>query len=140
MGWKNSPPFFCAFTETGADIANAHLTATLPMTMHPLESFTQTMPFPWASTFAPTVHHPCTTPPPQPLSYVGVYIDDFLALAQLPTMHATMRTLLHSIGDMFQDSQQTPRRAVISSTKLEKGTLPGPHANASWVGTWTRKP
>jgi hypothetical protein len=35
MGWTYSPPYFCAFTKTATDIANASLSHALPP--HPLE-------------------------------------------------------------------------------------------------------
>jgi hypothetical protein len=38
MGWTLSPPYFCAYTETSADIANHALqTEPDPTTVHPLE-------------------------------------------------------------------------------------------------------
>lgn len=45
MGWGQSPPFFCAFTETGADLANAHTQEATIWPQHPLETATQTLPF-----------------------------------------------------------------------------------------------
>jgi hypothetical protein len=50
MGWNNSPPYFCSFTETIADIANNTLTKPLPH--HPLEIIAQTTPFPTAGDYA----------------------------------------------------------------------------------------
>jgi hypothetical protein len=38
MGWKNSPPFFSAATETSADLANANLRHNISPPPHPLES------------------------------------------------------------------------------------------------------
>jgi hypothetical protein len=37
MGWNQSPPFFCAYTETVADMANSHT----PQGDHPLLTHTQ---------------------------------------------------------------------------------------------------
>ena len=37
MGWKNSPPFFSAATETAADLANTNLSNKLIPLPHPLE-------------------------------------------------------------------------------------------------------
>ena len=37
MGWKNSPPFFSAATETAADLANFAIQSNFPPAPHPLE-------------------------------------------------------------------------------------------------------
>jgi hypothetical protein len=122
MGWNGSPPFFCAFTETGADLANHRLRCSPPFPIHPLETVIQTTPFPWECAFTPSAHlPPLAFPPPAPLQYVDVYIDDFIALAQLPTAHNTMRTLLHTIHNVFHDVPDSGRRPVISLKKLAKG-------------------
>ena len=38
MGWKNSPPVFCAVTETAADLANTAITSQIQPLDHPLEA------------------------------------------------------------------------------------------------------
>jgi hypothetical protein len=58
MGWGHSPPYFCAFTETGADVTNTAVASCLPMPLHPLEASTQMSPFPWDASFAPTALPP----------------------------------------------------------------------------------
>jgi hypothetical protein len=107
MGWAASPPYFCAFTETGADLANAMTAHTCPIP-HPLELDIQTTPFP------PSSHHhhqaipsQQTSPPPEPLQYVDIYIDEFMAVAQPPTAPHVMRCLLHSIDSVFIDPPNT---------------------------------
>jgi hypothetical protein len=88
MDRAQSPPCFCAFTETAADLAN-----TPPCTvhsLHPLAPATQCTPLCPIDTFhaqalLPT--HP-GTPPSTPLQFVDVYLDDFMALAQRP-IHTT---------------------------------------------------
>ena len=68
MGWVSSPPFFCAVTETAADIANQHLAIPhLHPTPHPLR-FTADAP----SNFQPVSRFPLSLPhvlppPLQPL-------------------------------------------------------------------------
>ena len=37
MGWTESPPFFCAFTETACDLANQDLRKNVRAPPHPLE-------------------------------------------------------------------------------------------------------
>lgn len=49
MGWTESPPYFCAFTETVADLANGLLTTNTPVTfpsLHRLVSVASTRPPP----------------------------------------------------------------------------------------------
>jgi hypothetical protein len=130
MGWSNSPPYFCAYTETIADIANASL-ARLTMPPHPLEPRLQHDSLPTETTFTETAILPQGPTYLPPLSTVDVYLDDFMALAQPPVHTHTMRTLLHSIEAIFYDTPPTtPRRAVISHSKIDKG-------DASWSTTKT---
>jgi hypothetical protein len=122
MGWKNSPPFFY-FTETVADIANANL--NVPMPPHALEQCAQVAPI-------LDIHHyaiSAVLPPPDtcrqtPLQYVNVYIDDFIAAAQRPTITRTARALFHALDNVFSDTPDSPHRLVVSKS-LTKETLHG---------------
>jgi hypothetical protein len=126
MGWAQSPPYFCAFTETGADIANLHLIHRHNLPPHPLESMAQLEPLPLTTDYASSALLPHQTqPPPQPLAYADVYIDDFLAAAQPPCALQVHRALFHAIDSIFYNHPASPRRQVISSSKLAKG-------DASW--------
>ena len=139
MGWVSSPPFFCAASETAADIANIHLAVPqLHPTPHPLRHPADT-----ASNFKPVsraLPRPSDTPPmdpsvqpyhtylsPTPLAYVDLYMDDFLGLAQgHPALRERVRsTLFHSIDQVFRPrdpSIDSPaRRDPISISKLDKG-------------------
>jgi hypothetical protein len=85
MGWSHSPPYFCAFTEMVADVANS---APLPPSDHPLLPFT-TPRLPALPTWDPTtitLH----SPPAPPLQHMDVYIDDFIVVAQHPLAIPTM--------------------------------------------------
>jgi hypothetical protein len=122
MGWGLSPPYFCAFTETGADIANWHLTAPQPLPPHPLEDIAQTSPVPSDHEFAQSAAFPYQLcPSSQPLAYVDVYIDDFIGVAQRPCATHLRRCLFHTIDSIFHDAPTTARRATISESKLQKG-------------------
>jgi len=120
MGWAQSPPYFCAFTETCADMANAFLAYNTVLPTHALEAETQ-----------PTPHSPCqpprsrlpwqASPPNAPTAHVDVYIDDFILAAQRPRLDDTMRATVHSIETVFHDDPAAPRRQVISRSKLNKG-------------------
>jgi len=128
MGWAYSPPYFCSFTETAADLANQQLKlAVQPTSTHPLELTSQlpTVPVQHNLSF-----HPKYIPPPgpavaTPLQYVDVYIDDFLALAQQPTQTCTLHHTIASLLKIFRDDplpQDPPlRRHIISESKVYKG-------------------
>jgi len=121
MGWNHSPPYFCAFTETVADLVNQPTTTTLIHT-HP--------------TLAHTQHHhdaqqqqhpqPIPVPPPTsnplpPLEYVDVYMDDFIAIAQPPRHLPLMNKLLHAVDAVFLDPPHSNCRNIVSSNKIQKG-------------------
>jgi hypothetical protein len=121
MGWTYSPPYFCAFTETATDIANASLTnSTLPP--HPLEHTSQLATLPAEEQFHTTAFCPLGPPSLPPLAAVDVYLDDFMAIAQRPRHLPTMRSLLHSVDAIFYNTPHSAtRRAVISQSKIDKG-------------------
>jgi hypothetical protein len=118
MGWAQSPPFFCAFTETVADLVNA--TLHIPHADHTLLERTQALPLPKQPTFHPSaITYPRSNQPP--LAYTNIYIGDFMAVAQRPHHINTMNALLHNIHKVFHDPPHTLRRPVISESKLGKG-------------------
>ena len=104
MGWKNSPPAFCAASETAADIANTTIATHLNLPPHPLAAIAATVPVPGSTETHPRpffqsynadgandVSSPLSPPPtPDPslqhlrqhLAAVDVYMDDYMALAQ----------------------------------------------------------
>jgi len=125
MGWSQSPPYFCCFTETCADIANATIAAHSDLPPHRVEA-----------QIAPRLKSvPCgilppyqpwqAAPPSTPLAHVDVYIDDFLLTAQRSQTQNTLRAALHAISTVFPDNPDSPRRAVVSASKLAQG-------DASW--------
>jgi hypothetical protein len=126
MGWAQSPPYFCAFTETAADLANSTLHLPCQST-HPLELLSQQQPHA-APVNATMATHYSAPPGPllsTPLQHVDVYMDDFIALAQHPHLPGTLHHTLQSIFQIFRD-QSTPkdppqRRHIISTSKIEKG-------------------
>jgi hypothetical protein len=129
MGWKESPPYFCAFTETIADSTNIDLTIRVhEYTAHPLLFPSQQYDAKQPSHFQPTAVLPLGLPDTPPLSYTDVYMDDFCLLAQPPTQDRMLNTLLHNIDAVFADCPQSPRRQIISQSKLDKG-------DAAWSST-----
>jgi hypothetical protein len=128
MGWTHSPPYFCSFKETATDLANLALSSSHPdmAPPHLLEIPSQLHDVPQEPCFhdnilqPPTISH--TLPP---LSYVDVFIDNFIGLVQPPTAPGTLRRLLHSIDAIFRAHVKPDDKAsckqIISATKLEVG-------------------
>jgi len=115
MGWNQSPPFFCAYTETVADMANSYT----PQEDHPLLAQTQLHheePQPFHSTAF--VLGKASMPP---LQYIDVYLDDFITIAQQPLHMPLMNNLLHALYTVFIDRPSDTRRQVISANKIQQG-------------------
>ena len=152
MGWRNSPPIFSTATETIADLTNQRLLDETPAQPHPLdEQAEQVIPesplltaisegssssykdalvnsiaIAWPSAVSiPPARDPSLPSKSRPLSYVDVFVDDFLGLAQeYSNSRRVRRILMHAIDDVFRplDSEDGPfRRQPISLKKLEKG-------------------
>ena len=136
MGWKNSPPLFCAATETVADVINRQLLRNTTAAPHPLEHWAASRPGPRLP--VPTVNPAISVPVPiapdphlnhhtrRRLNYIDVYIDDFIGAAQgsKATRDNVRRVLLHGIDDVFRplSKQDHPsRKEPISVKKLKAG-------------------
>ena len=144
MGWVESPPYFCAATETIADLVNNWPAHVLPAP-HPMEEVSQTPP-PTNDTSlgGSPVFQPVSPPPsnpalpacqPEPLtgapsvlrpflrpvSHTDVYVDDFCQLIQGPPRARMnhLRRLLHSIDAVFRplDDNDSPLRKSVPSLK-----------------------
>jgi hypothetical protein len=106
MGWTDSPPYFCSFTETCADLANTH---KHNMFNHPFHYALQNGKAAQQPTFLDTAIFPMNiAPPPDPLSHTDVYIDDFMVLAQHPTQDFTLNNVLQHLHSMFEDDVHSP--------------------------------
>jgi hypothetical protein len=117
MGWNHSPPYFCAFTETVADLANqptttTHTHSTLADTQHLKDTLRQHF-----------LHTAVLKGPDmlEPLEYLDVYMDDFIAIAQPPRHLPLMNKLLHVLDAVFHDPPQSNRHTIVSKNKLQKG-------------------
>jgi hypothetical protein len=119
MGWRDSPPYFCAFTETCADLAN-------------MEAALGDHPYDYALIQQPehAIIHPAAShtiypynpqPPAAPLAFTDVYLDDFMIVAQPPKHYPSMNNLLYHLSTIFWDQQHSPRRLIVSQSKVEKG-------------------
>ena len=144
MGWAESPPAFCAGTETIADLANATLASDMRAldVPHRLDVVSETSTTVVSQSPASSSSSPCVPVPStsshrklqRPLQYWDVYLDDFLGLVQgnKYRRRRIKRALLHAMDKVFRplDSDDNPHRQEPASVKkLLKGD-----------GTWdTRK-
>jgi hypothetical protein len=122
MDWSYSPPYFCPFTETIADLSKRWCDS-LPQD-HPYSTVIQTS----AGTstlplhLAPSAILPYNPkPPPSPVVYTDVYLDDFMVVTQQPRHLTTMHNLLRAVHSVFRDPPNSPRRVVVSQSKVDKG-------------------
>ena len=155
MGWKNSPPVFSTVTETIADIANQRIQDnSYRPPKHHLDEMANAVPSPdptidpstsknptldpttdpsliaSRSKVAAAVQAPDTRDPSLPtreqyLSYIDIFVDDFMALAQgRLNKRRVRRILLQAIDQVFRplskDDPET-RREPVSIKKLQKG-------------------
>ena len=133
MGWILSPPYFCAFTETAADLANKalrlHNTRPRPHHLSTIADNPTNASPPDQPSIPATWNRPPLTPhvATTPLAYVDIYVDDFLALAQgdANTLDHVRSTLYHAIDTIFRplhpDDLPFQRKEPISEKKLHKG-------------------
>jgi len=113
MGWGHSPPWFCAFTETIADVSNNEWLPAQPASLHTLLQPSQAHNLPSHDQFhASAITLGTTTTPP--LAYMDVYIDDFLTVAQPPLHLPWLNYLLTALDQVFVDLPTANRRQVIS--------------------------
>jgi hypothetical protein len=120
MGWSLSPPYFCAFTETCADLNNALQPTTVS---HPYLTATDPqLDLPAHPHFSPSAQFPFNpAPPDRPIEYTDVCIDDFLLAVQRPQHVRLMHSLLHHLPSVFRDPTDSPWRANVSVSKVQKG-------------------
>ncbi|EJK61126.1 hypothetical protein THAOC_18432, partial [Thalassiosira oceanica] len=141
MGWKNSPPIFSTGTETAADLANQRLAARVHPAPHRLDDAAETVPSPppdrvaiksilkapkkQVGTAVPTTRDPSLPTRRRAATYIDVFVDDFVALAQQPgNGRRVRRILMHAIDDVFRPLDELDdefRREPISLKKLLKG-------------------
>jgi hypothetical protein len=134
MGWVESPPYFCAVTETIADIANRDIHTT--QGPHRLDALADTEPPQTPVTDPPTNYMPSVPQPSdtssrkqrgsqrrlqQRLAYIDIYVDDFLGLCQGNHRERTRirRVLLHAIDCVLAplDAEQHPQHNEPTSVK-----------------------
>jgi hypothetical protein len=134
MGWTESPPFFCAFTETICDLTNEALRKHQRFPAHHLEERAGREDFQPNTELGrdPFPQRPISVSHKrrlyeQPMALMDVFVDDFCGIGQQSTQNPLRnqrRALLHSIDRVFRpsDSGDAPdRKEPISVSKLDKG-------------------
>ena len=125
MGWCESPPFFCAATETGRDIISELYNRLDQLPPHPMEHWMLDN----TNTNTTSVTTKATTPAskePTTTNLIEVYVDDFIsATNQLDNKHLTQisRAVLHGIHSIFPPTNISNHCGgdPISEKKMEKG-------------------
>ena len=116
MGWKNSPPVFCTVTETAADLTNQklcdpsyqpgdHKLSLKAEQLHPYANIQEPQ---GGEDSNPTSIKPPANRDPSipikltPLSFVDVFMDNFIALGQIKgTCHHVQNVLMQAIDQGF---------------------------------------
>jgi hypothetical protein len=135
MGWKNSPPYFCAFTETVADVTNERIRCHQQPPRHRMDRVAESQPEPDTSaqvTVLPDAQAtrqsntavPAPISPPidpragpsthqhlnrqQPFGKFDIYVDDFLATAQgkARRRNRLRRILFHTLDEVLRPKDQ----------------------------------
>ena len=115
MGWTESPPFFCAASETARDIIQQLLNVELPP--HPLEHFM----LPTASDKLPKEAIDLA----HTMDLIEVFVDDFIGCTDNIT-HSHLvkftRAMLHGMHSIFQPPSVTGHKGgdPISEKKLKQ--------------------
>lgn len=117
MGWIESPPFFCAASETAQDVAADYM--EMPIGSLPDSKFIE-----WAIDSTDYRALPICDGANAGLKYVvEVYMDDYIGLA-IPALQPHLRhvanAIMHGIHDVFP-SNPLDTEDPISLKKLKKG-------------------
>ena len=144
MGWVNSPPLFCAATETVCDLTNHQLDRYTRLPAHRLDHLADSEPSPEppltpklqpiSATTAPSTSpsavpvpdRPYCGPKRKPLAAVDVYVDDFIGLGQgskrrLRNIRGTLFHCLDEVMRPLPPDDTKSRQEPASVKKLKKG-------------------
>ena len=126
MGWTESPPYFCAPTETIADLANAALRLHKTFPPHRLEHYAKPDTLHAREDIASRPFNRSRDPLSDLLRYIDVYIDDLVGLAQgeADELEIMPRAVLHSTDDVFRPlhpDDHPAREEPVSLKKLRQG-------------------
>jgi hypothetical protein len=144
MGWTESPPWFCAATETIVDLANSYCGTRWDPPQHPLERLASSAPAEEPSDRhvitvpAPSVSHTNLIPPlpprpyrprqhSSPLVHADVFVDDEILVAQgsHQRLNRVRRQLMHLNDRVMRPNDVGDeggyRQEPMSVKKLKKG-------------------
>jgi hypothetical protein len=115
MGWCESPPFFCAATETGRDVIQQMLQHATEAPAHPMEHYLMD-----GAPVAFTQHKNLS------INLFEVFVDDFVGITNnLTNTHLLnlSRTLLHGIHCIFPPTSVSGHNGgdPISDKKMQQG-------------------
>jgi hypothetical protein len=112
MGWSESPPFFCAATETARDIIDDKIRNNIILPEQPMENIM--MDIDWSTVKTP--HPPVTTETEKRnfLQLIEVYIDNFIGVIQ-STNEAHLCQFSHRILDGITNVFPSPE---LSGSKM----------------------
>jgi hypothetical protein len=117
MGWVESPPYFCAATETSCDIAVQYCETKLgTLKKHTFDAL--------VAGHATMAELPETYKTQQHMQYlIEVYVDDFMALI-IPTSKEEVthvgQAIMHGIHDVFPEHENDTTNPI-AKNKLFKG-------------------
>ena len=130
MGWVESPPHFCAVTETVADLANTALDAHSPHLRQP-HRLDQVSESPAPDLDCPAsghldINHNRVVESKGALAYIDIFVDDFLGVTQgnKARREEVKRALLHALDDVLRPLSPTDlptRQDPASLKKMKKG-------------------
>jgi hypothetical protein len=117
MGWIESPPYFCAASETGRDVAMQYMET-------PMGSLKDNKFLTWMMDSEEVRMLPGRSAPGSSFRYVvEVYMDDYLGLA-IPTSQAQLQhaanAIVHGIHDVFP-ANNNDDEDPISFKKIQRG-------------------
>ena len=115
MGWAESPPFFCAATETGRDVIQKLFDMQIQLPPHPSEHkmFDESMDY-------------CAPVHDEEATFIEVYVDDFIGATNnlsRTNLQALSRAMLHGINSIFpnKDTSKHNGEDPISQKKMDEG-------------------
>ena len=116
MGWSESPPYFCAATETGRDVIQQFYTKHEVIPPHPLEKYLTTQ----------ILYKPERRQPTNQVTNFEVYVDDYITYTNNTShKHITKiaRAMLHGIHSIFPPPKISGHNGEdpISQKKLNEG-------------------
>jgi hypothetical protein len=120
MGWRESPGYFCAATETGRDVADWMIESKFPLPPHPMESYMMPHERPATGNDSSSA----LLKPWRVLVYVDDYIVAVLSHKGIRFIQQVARATLFGIHAIFPPPAITGHKNgkdSISQKKLEKG-------------------